>query len=121
MVLVKRQIADTVQTWNGKIAEAAAKKKDERTNGRKGTNAPSSALENDGYITEDTASESQLDDLSPVSADYNAIDAIQAEPIEVADSSDGELQDQIVTNPDDIVVIQGEIGGLFLSSFCKIR
>ena len=126
IVILKRLISDAVFSWNSRIAEATTKKKeDSRQGGRKPaertlTTASSSSVSggappetSDGYITEDTASESQLEDLSPMSADYNAVDAIAAiqadlQPAEVVENSDNELTEpRVVTNPEDIVVIQG--------------
>lgn len=139
IVIVKRLISEAVFSWNEKFAEAAAKKKDERqnitnssSNRKPPTNIAIVPVDNEGgYITEDTASESQQEDLSPVSADYNAVEAIaaiqaeqtQSEPLE---SDDNEIAETTVpTNPQDIVVIQGrhrlyhcfyDFSTLFLSS-----
>ncbi|OXU27408.1 hypothetical protein TSAR_004798 [Trichomalopsis sarcophagae] len=133
IVIVKRLISDAVLNWNAKIAEATASAKRQQyerqtnkrttverssltaTNSVSGSSVTGAVESNDGYITEDTASESQLEDLSPMSADYNAVDAIAAiqanlmsfDPVE---SSDGELPDPptVITNPEEIVVIQGQ-------------
>ncbi|XP_011694487.1 PREDICTED: 1-phosphatidylinositol 3-phosphate 5-kinase-like [Wasmannia auropunctata] len=111
IVILKRLIAEAVFTWNNKLSEISAKKKDERPRRfteRSMTVGSNSIVENDGYITEDTASESQVEDLSPMSADYNAVDAIAAaqsdlqapEPIE---NSDNEPTAESANNPDDPV------------------
>ncbi|XP_076640045.1 1-phosphatidylinositol 3-phosphate 5-kinase fab1 [Colletes latitarsis] len=111
IVILKRVISEIVFTWNVKILEMSVKKKDERP--RRFTErslTAGSIIDTDGYITEDTASESQIEDLSPMSADYNAIDAIAAaqndlQAIEGVESSDNEPLEN--NNPDEIVVIQG--------------
>ncbi|XP_058804589.1 1-phosphatidylinositol 3-phosphate 5-kinase isoform X2 [Phymastichus coffea] len=118
IVIVKRVIADAVETWNSKINEASSKKKDdrltrkatERTPITTGTNI-GGTQENDGYNTEDNAFESQAEDQSPMSADYNAVEAIaaiQEAKLNVVESSDNEVpESHTLPNPDDIVVLQG--------------
>lgn len=111
IVILKRLIAEAVFTWNNKLSEMSAKKKDERPRRfteRSMTVGSNSIVENDGYITEDTASESQIEDLSPMSADYNAIDAIAAaqndfQPPELIENSDNEPVEP-TNNPDDVVI-----------------
>ncbi|XP_053980102.1 1-phosphatidylinositol 3-phosphate 5-kinase [Hylaeus volcanicus] len=113
IVILKRLISEVVFTWNVKILEMSVKKKDERPRRfteRSLTAGSNSIIDTDGYITEDTASESQIEDLSPMSADYNAIDAITAaqndiQGTEGVESSDNEILEY--NNPEDIVVIQG--------------
>lgn len=81
IVILKRLISEAVFTWNNKLSEMGSKRKDERPRRfteRSLTAGSNSVVDTDGYITEDTASESQLEDLSPMSADYNAVDAIAA-------------------------------------------
>lgn len=110
IVILKRLIAEAVFTWNNKLSEMSAKKKDERPRRfteRSMTVGSNSIVETDGYITEDTASESQVEDLSPMSADYNAIDAIAAaqsdfQLSEVIENSDNEPLEP-ANNPDDPV------------------
>lgn len=112
IVILKRLISEVVYTWNAKILEMSVKKKDERPRRfteRSLTTGSNSIIDTDGYITEDTASESQLEDLSPMSADYNAIDAIAAvqndlQGTEGIENSDNEI---LESNPEDIVVVQG--------------
>lgn len=114
IVILKRLIAEAVFTWNNKLSEMSAKKKDERPRRfteRSMTVGSNSIVETDGYITEDTASESQVEDLSPMSADYNAIDAIAAaqsdfQASEVIENSDNEPLEP-ANNPDDVVAVQG--------------
>ncbi|XP_024937173.1 1-phosphatidylinositol 3-phosphate 5-kinase isoform X2 [Cephus cinctus] len=113
IVILQRLIAEAVTEWNAKILEAAAKKKDERPRRfteRSNTAGSVGVIETDGYITEDTASESQVEDLSPMSADYNAVDAISAvqsnaHSIDLTENSDNEIPES--TNHEDIVVIHG--------------
>ncbi|KAG7205451.1 hypothetical protein KM043_007441 [Ampulex compressa] len=113
IVILKRLISDAVFSWNARILEMAVKKKDERPRRfteRSLTAGSNSIIDTDGYITEDTASESQLEDLSPMSADYNAVDAIAAaqndpQAAEIIENSDNEILEP--NNPEDIVVIQG--------------
>lgn len=113
IVILKRLISEVVFNWNAKILEMSVKKKDERPRRfteRSLTAGSNSIIDTDGYITEDTASESQLEDLSPMSADYNAIDAIAAaqhdlQGIEGLESSDNEVLEG--NNPEEIVVVQG--------------
>ncbi|XP_076228988.1 1-phosphatidylinositol 3-phosphate 5-kinase fab1 isoform X2 [Nomia melanderi] len=113
IVILKRLISEVVSTWNTKILEMSVKKKDERPRRfteRSLTTGSNSIIDTDGYITEDTASESQIEDLSPMSADYNAVDAITAVQndllgMEAVEHSDSELLES--NNPDDIVVVQG--------------
>lgn len=127
IVIVKRLISEAVFSWNEKLSETAANKKAERQNSTSSsssrkppTSIPIGLPDNEGgYITEDTASESQQEDLSPVSADYNAVEAIaaiQAEQIqsEPLESDDNEVVESggTATNPQDIVVVQGEEKGL---------
>ena len=114
IVILKRLIAEAVFTWNSKLSEISAKKKDERPRRfteRSMTVGSNSIVETDGYITEDTASESQVEDLSPMSADYNAVDAIAAaqsdfQASEVIENSDNEPAES-VNNPEDVVTVQG--------------
>jgi len=114
IVILKRLIAEAVFTWNNKLSEISVKKKDERPRRfteRSMTVGSNSIVETDGYITEDTASESQIEDLSPMSADYNAIDAIAAaqsdfQACELIENSDNEPVES-VNNPDDVVTVQG--------------
>lgn len=111
IVLLKRLISENVTEWNLKISEITAKKKDERPRKfteRSLTSNSTGVIDNDGYITEDTASESQIEDLSPMSADYNAVDAIssvqtEAQYNDTVESSDNEVPE--TTNPEEIVVI----------------
>ncbi|CAL7943576.1 unnamed protein product [Xylocopa violacea] len=113
LVILKRLISEVVFTWNAKILEMSVKKKDERPRRfteRSLTTGSNSIIDTDGYITEDTASESQIEDLSPMSADYNAVDAIAAaqndlQGFEGIENSDNEILEN--NNPDDIVVVQG--------------
>ncbi|XP_076280826.1 1-phosphatidylinositol 3-phosphate 5-kinase fab1 isoform X3 [Lasioglossum baleicum] len=113
IVILKRLISEVVFSWNSKILEMSVKKKDERPRRfteRSLTIGSNSVIDTDGYITEDTASESQIEDLSPMSADYNAVDAIAAvqndlQGLEGVENSDNELLES--NNPDEIVVIQG--------------
>ncbi|XP_029039726.2 LOW QUALITY PROTEIN: 1-phosphatidylinositol 3-phosphate 5-kinase [Osmia bicornis bicornis] len=110
IVILKRLISEVVFNWNAKILEMSVKKKDERPRRfteRSLTAGSNSIIDTDGYITEDTASESQLEDLSPMSADYNAIDAIAAaqhdlQGIEGLESSDNEVLESNI--PEEIVV-----------------
>lgn len=112
IVILKRIISEVVFTWNANILEMSVKKKDERPRRfteRSLTTGSNSIIDTDGYITEDTASESQLEDLSPMSADYNAVDAIAAaqndlQGMEGLENSDNEVLEN--NNPDDIVIIQ---------------
>lgn len=114
IVILKRLIAEAVFTWNSKFSEITAKKKDERPRRfteRSMTVGSNSIVETDGYITEDTASESQIEDLSPMSADYNAVDAIAAvqsdfQASEVIENSDNEPAES-ANNPEDVVTVQG--------------
>ncbi|XP_032663167.1 1-phosphatidylinositol 3-phosphate 5-kinase isoform X1 [Odontomachus brunneus] len=108
IVILKRLISEAVFTWNNKLSEMSTKRKDERPRRfteRSLTAGSNSVIDNDGYITEDTASESQLEDLSPMSADYNAVDAITAiqgdfqASTELVENSDNES----ANNPDEIV------------------
>ncbi|XP_044581623.1 putative 1-phosphatidylinositol 3-phosphate 5-kinase isoform X2 [Cotesia glomerata] len=106
LVILKRLISEAVSNWNDRIYDITSKKKDARP--RKFTDRSQTAgsingiVDTDGYITEDTASESLIEDLSPMSADYNAIEAISAVPnsgqsdqylADMLESSDNELQD----------------------------
>lgn len=112
IVILKRIISEVVFTWNANILEMSVKKKDERPRRfteRSLTTGSNSIIDTDGYITEDTASESQLEDLSPMSADYNAVDAIAAaqndlQGMEGLENSDNEVLEN--NNPEDIVIIQ---------------
>lgn len=112
IVILKRIISEVVFTWNANILEMSIKKKDERPRRfteRSLTTGSNSIIDTDGYITEDTASESQLEDLSPMSADYNAVDAIAAaqndlQGMEGLENSDNEVLEN--NNPEDIVIIQ---------------
>ncbi|XP_011863419.1 PREDICTED: 1-phosphatidylinositol 3-phosphate 5-kinase isoform X2 [Vollenhovia emeryi] len=114
IVILKRLIAEAVFTWNNKLSEMSAKKKDERPRRfteRSMTVGSNSIVETDGYITEDTASESQVEDLSPMSADYNAIDVIAAaqsdfQASELIDNSDNEPP-EAANNPDNVGTVQG--------------
>lgn len=108
IVILKRLISEAVFTWNNKLSEMSTKRKDERPRRfteRSLTAGSNSVVDTDGYITEDTASESQLEDLSPMSADYNAVDAITAmqadfhASTELVENSDNES----ANNPDETV------------------
>ncbi|KAL6263914.1 hypothetical protein P5V15_003996 [Pogonomyrmex californicus] len=113
IVILKRLIAEAVFTWNNKLSEIT-KKKDERPRRfteRSMTVGSNSVVDTDGYITEDTASESQVEDLSPMSADYNAVDVIAAaqsdfQASEVIENSDNEILES-ANNPDEVVTVQG--------------
>ncbi|XP_047360824.1 1-phosphatidylinositol 3-phosphate 5-kinase isoform X1 [Vespa velutina] len=113
IVILKRLISEAVSTWNTRILEISTKKKDERTRKfteRSMTTGSSGMIDTDGYITEDTASESQLEDLSPMSADYNAVDAIAViqndlQSIDIMENSDNEIPE--INNPEDIIIVQG--------------
>ncbi|XP_074111998.1 1-phosphatidylinositol 3-phosphate 5-kinase fab1 isoform X2 [Cotesia typhae] len=109
LVILKRLISEAVSNWNDRIYDITSKKKDARP--RKFTDRSQTAgsingiVDTDGYITEDTASESLIEDLSPMSADYNAIEAISAMPnsgqsdqylADMLESSDNELQEHEV-------------------------
>ncbi|XP_023248602.1 1-phosphatidylinositol 3-phosphate 5-kinase [Copidosoma floridanum] len=133
IVIIQRLISETVFNWNAKLAEAMAKKKDEKQSRNKlidrsilttvATTTTSSVttttttivgipLEADDYITEDTASESQLEDLSPVSADYNAVEAIAAlqaaeSQAEFVENSDTEQPEPLQANLEDTAIVQG--------------
>ncbi|RLU26367.1 hypothetical protein DMN91_000161 [Ooceraea biroi] len=114
IVILRRLISEAVFTWSSKLSEMAAKKKDERPRRfteRSLTAGSNSLVDTDGYITEDTASESQVEDLSPMSADYNAAEAITAIPtdfeaIEAVENLDNELLES-TNNPDETTVAQG--------------
>ncbi|XP_008558177.1 1-phosphatidylinositol 3-phosphate 5-kinase isoform X2 [Microplitis demolitor] len=115
LVILKRLISEAVSNWNDRINDITTKKKDQRS--RKFTDRSLTAgsingiVDTDGYITEDTASESLIEDLSPMSADYNAIEAISAVSSTVQsdgfyfgdmlESSDNEIQE---TSHDVVVV-----------------
>ncbi|XP_012235504.1 putative 1-phosphatidylinositol 3-phosphate 5-kinase [Linepithema humile] len=109
IVILKRLISEAVFTWNNKLSEMSARKKDERPRRfteRSMTAGSNSVVDTDGYITEDTASESQVEDLSPMSADYNAVDAITAvqsdfQASELVENSDNELLES-TNNPDEM-------------------
>ncbi|XP_014610416.1 PREDICTED: 1-phosphatidylinositol 3-phosphate 5-kinase isoform X2 [Polistes canadensis] len=113
IVILKRLISEAVSTWNARILEISTKKKDERTKKfieRSMTTGSSGMIDTDGYITEDTASESQLEDMSPMSADYNAVDAIaiaqnDLQSIDIMENSDNEIPE--INNPEDIITVQG--------------
>ena len=113
LVILKRLICEALTEWNSKILEMTAKKKDERPRKfteRSLTSNSTGVIESDGYITEDTASESQVEDLSPMSADYNAIDAISIVYNErlsgdLIENSDNEILENVI--PEEIAVIQG--------------
>jgi len=113
IVILKRLISEAVFTWNSKLSEISVKKKDERPRRfteRSLTAGSNSLVDTDGYITEDTASESQVEDLSPMSADYNAIDAIAAmqsdfQAVEAVENSDSELL-ECSNNPDEVTAVQ---------------
>ncbi|XP_076246604.1 1-phosphatidylinositol 3-phosphate 5-kinase fab1 [Calliopsis andreniformis] len=113
IVILKRLISEVVFNWNTKILEMSVKKKDERPRRfteRSLTAGSNSIIDTDGYITEDTASESQIEDLSPMSADYNAVDAIAAAQNDLQGMEGIENPENEVTesnNPEEIVVIQG--------------
>lgn len=109
LVNLKRLIAEAVSSWNGRILEITTKKKDDRPRRFTDRSLTTGVIDTDGYITEDTASESQMEDLSPISADYNAIDAINSVHNEihnndVLESSDNEIPE--TPNPADILVLQ---------------
>ncbi|KAI4492050.1 hypothetical protein M0802_010058 [Mischocyttarus mexicanus] len=113
IVILKRLISEAVSTWNARILEISTKKKDERPKKfieRSMTTGSSGMIDTDGYITEDTASESQLEDMSPMSVDYNAVDAIvvaknDVQSVEVMENSDNEIPE--INNPEDILIVQG--------------
>ena len=113
IVILKRLICEAVTDWNLKILEIITKKKDERPRKfteRSLTLNSTGVIENDEYITEDTASESQVEDLSPVSTDCNAIDAIsvvqnEIQCVDPTESSDNEIPEN--THPEEIIVVQG--------------
>lgn len=113
IVILKRLISETVFEWNARILEATAKKKDDRPRKfteRSMTIGSSGLVDTDGYITEDTASESQVEDLSPMSADHNVVDAVSVvqsdlQIVDTLENSDNEVPEN--TNPEDIVVVQG--------------
>lgn len=115
IVILKRLISESVFSWNARILDIVAKKKDERPRRFTEKSLPtgsSGIIDTDGYITEDTASESQMEDLSPMSADYNAIDAISAAVTDVQfgeslESSDNEITE--APNPTEIVVLQDSL------------
>ncbi|XP_017791586.1 PREDICTED: 1-phosphatidylinositol 3-phosphate 5-kinase [Habropoda laboriosa] len=113
IVSLKRLISEVVCTWNAKILEISAKKKDERPRRfteRSLTVGSNSIIDTDGYITEDTASESQIEDLSPISTDYNATEAITTAQQDIQGMEGVEnLVNEILesNNPEDIVVAQG--------------
>lgn len=120
IVILKRLISEAVFTWNNKLLETSAKKKDERprkfTERSMTVGSNSTVVDNDGYITEDTASESQLEDLSPMSADYNAVEAIVAaqtgefqvssEPLENSEESNEVVESANSNLPDETVTVQ---------------
>lgn len=113
IVILKRLISEAVFTWNNKLSEMSAKKKDERPRRfteRSMTTGSNNIVDTDGYITEDTASESQIEDSSPMSADYNAIDAITAvqsdfQTSELIENSDNEILES-TNNPDEVITVQ---------------
>lgn len=103
IVILKRLISEAVFTWNNKLSEMSAKKRDERPRKfteRSMTAGSNSMVDADGYITEDTASESQLEDLSPMSADYNAIDAVVAVQQGNGGGGDFQASSELVDNSD---------------------
>lgn len=110
IVISKRLISEAVSGWNDRFQEiAAAKKRDDRPRRftERSVTIGSSVTDTDGYITEDA--ESQLEDLSPVSADYNAVDAISAVHNDTLGGETVESSDEIPGdngNPEDIVVAQ---------------
>ncbi|XP_012274493.1 1-phosphatidylinositol 3-phosphate 5-kinase isoform X2 [Orussus abietinus] len=100
IVILKRLIAEAVFGWNARILEAvaAARKRDDRPRRLVERAATVNTVVADGDATEDTASESQLEDCSPGSADYNAVDVVSVEPSPVArpvlaEASDGEIEE----------------------------
>lgn len=102
IVLLKRLISEAVVSWNAKILEISSKKRDEKV--RKVSDK--TQIENESYI-EDTV-ESQVEDLSPVLADYNAVEAIHS--VIASESQQGEVvevSDSDTVNPDEIIVVQG--------------
>ncbi|XP_034942912.1 1-phosphatidylinositol 3-phosphate 5-kinase [Chelonus insularis] len=112
IVILKRLISEAVSNWNARILDLATKKKDERFRRfteRSQVTGSSGIIDTDGYITEDTASESLVEDLSPMSADYNAIDIISKVQSdfqlgETLESSDNEVQE--TGNQTDVVILQ---------------
>lgn len=110
IVILKRLISEAVFGWNNRILEVTAKKKDDKQKRfaeRSLTTGSSGFIDTDGCITEDTASGSQIE--SPMSADYNAVDAVSTAQTELqtdlVEYSDNEIIEN--SNPEEIVVIQG--------------
>ncbi|XP_023318163.1 1-phosphatidylinositol 3-phosphate 5-kinase isoform X2 [Trichogramma pretiosum] len=132
IVILKRLIAEMVQTWNTRLAEAVVRRKEEKQSStpvpaRKTQPPPSLPLDtSDCTTTEDSiaaaaaaatadvSKENQsLDDTSPVSADFNAVDAIaaiqqQEQQSQRSHALEYETHESVLdTNPEEIVVIQG--------------
>jgi len=114
IVILKRLISEAVFTWNDKLLEMSVKKKDEqphRFTERSLTIGTNSLVDTDAYIVEETASEVQVEDLSPMSTiDYTAIEAIIAiqidiQAVEVVENSDSELL-ECINNPDEVICIE---------------
>lgn len=110
IVILKRLISESVVSWNNRILELTAKKKDDkqrRHTERSLTTGSSGFIDTDGYITEDAAPELQIE--SPMSADYNAVEAVSAVQTdlqnEFSEYSDNEILE--TNNPEEIVVVQG--------------
>ncbi|XP_011497004.1 PREDICTED: 1-phosphatidylinositol 3-phosphate 5-kinase [Ceratosolen solmsi marchali] len=124
LVILQRLISDAVFNWNVRFAETNSKKKDERQSRKQSersyiannTNGNvSEIIDSDGYITEGIALESQIEGPNPILADYNAVDAITsiqtekqiAELTVMENSIDNMPKVPIITNPEEIVIIQG--------------
>ncbi|XP_015188060.1 PREDICTED: 1-phosphatidylinositol 3-phosphate 5-kinase isoform X1 [Polistes dominula] len=127
IVILKRLISEAVSNWNARILEISTKKKDERPKKfierSMTTGSSSGIIDTDGYITEDTASESQLEDMSPMSADYNAVDAIaiaqnDLQSIDIMDNSDNEIPE--INNPEDIITVQGSSPKMHQRSYSDV-
>lgn len=110
IVILKRLISEAVLGWNNRILEVTAKKKDDKQRRfaeRSVTTGSSGFIDTDGYITEDIAPEAQIE--SPMSADYNAVDAVFAAQTDlqsdILETSDNEILES--NNPEEVVVIQG--------------
>ncbi|XP_046466655.1 putative 1-phosphatidylinositol 3-phosphate 5-kinase isoform X1 [Neodiprion pinetum] len=108
IVILKRLISEAVFGWNNRILEITAKKKDDKQRRfaeRAMTTGSSNFIESEGFVIDDAAPETQLE--SPMSADYNAVDAVTAVQTDLqsdfVDNSDNEVVEN--SNPEDIVVI----------------
>ncbi|CAB0037002.1 unnamed protein product [Trichogramma brassicae] len=128
IVILKRLIAEMVQTWNSRLAEAVVRRKEEK---QSSTPVPARKTQplnlpldtSDCTTTEDSiaaaaadvSKENQsLDDTSPVSADFNAVDAIaaiqqQEQQLQCSHAIEYETHESVLdTNPEEIVVIQDD-------------